>query len=555
MKNFYSYLLLATLFYSTLLAQEECVTLPVTAEFNPNNVGAQLGQSGFIWWGYYNVPNTPIGVSSLYAGSLWIGGIDPGGNLKLAANFDGFEGGETDYFQGPIDPETGFATPESCEHFNRFWNITRAEIDDFIADFEDNQTIDELHPGVFAWPGRENPLSEEYNGFVLPVTPQGLAPFWDVNGDGVYNPMAGDYPDVPGDDNMWWVFNDAGGIHFNTNAEPLNIEIQALAYGFAPPDDELINNTTFYDFKLINRGFEVVDSVSISLWLDVDLGCPVDDRIGCIPEESIAYVYNEDDTDGENECICGFGVNTYCNVPPIFAFKQLAGPLDDNGQELGMTSFMTYFDQSNNIPPNMTKPELAPEIYNYMNGRWRDNEQPTDPEGNPTSFLYPGNPADTTEWSMCTDGFSQDDRRMMMNTGPFRLDPGEINRVAYAAFWRRDVPHPCPDITPILEACEKIDDFFEDVVSSTTEHAAPSNLAVNIYPNPMVNTARLSLTDHSQEILAFHLYDSYGRQLSPRAELFLNEISLEKGMLDNGIYFYEIVVKSGNILTGKLIIK
>ena len=59
-----------------------------------------------------------------------------------------------------------------------------------------------------------------------------LAPFYDYNDDGVYNPNDGDYPKydldsefdcsdptnraaraIFGDINYWWVFNDKGNIH------------------------------------------------------------------------------------------------------------------------------------------------------------------------------------------------------------------------------------------------------------------------------------------------------------------------------------------------------
>ena len=95
-----------------------------------------------------------------------------------------------------------------------------------------------------------------------------LAPFYDRDGDGLYNPVgAGDYPwydldnsvdcrtsrqvTLFGDYNMWWVFNDKGNIHTETNGDPIGMEIRAQAFAFATNDE--INNMTFYNYEMINQ--------------------------------------------------------------------------------------------------------------------------------------------------------------------------------------------------------------------------------------------------------------------------------------------------------------
>jgi len=77
-----------------------------------------------------------------------------------------------------------------------------------------------------------------------------------------YNPEDGDYPwyddilnrdDVTcgvdrrvtlfGDETHWWVFNDAGNIHGETNGQPIGMEIRAQAFAFATNDE--VNRMTF----------------------------------------------------------------------------------------------------------------------------------------------------------------------------------------------------------------------------------------------------------------------------------------------------------------------
>lgn len=75
-----------------------------------NNVRARLTTGGDVWWdgndGRYVVPKPPPGVpevSSIFAGGVWLGGMDPGGNLKIAAQQYGRSGGNFDYYPGPLN--------------------------------------------------------------------------------------------------------------------------------------------------------------------------------------------------------------------------------------------------------------------------------------------------------------------------------------------------------------------------------------------------------------------------------------------------------------------
>ena len=122
----------------------------------------------------------------------------------------------------------------------------------------------------------------------MPTAAQGLAPFWDENQDGIYTPQFGDYPilEIRGcgspqyaDEMIYWIFNDAGNIHTESGADPMQMEIQALSFAFTT--DDAINDMTFNRYKLINRAPESIDSTFFAFWLDADLGCGEDDYIGC----------------------------------------------------------------------------------------------------------------------------------------------------------------------------------------------------------------------------------------------------------------------------------
>ncbi|MEZ4984045.1 MAG: hypothetical protein R2795_03245 [Saprospiraceae bacterium] len=84
--------------------RENCDNAVTQIDQQINNVRARLTTGGDVWWdgddGRYVVPKPPPGVpevSSIFAGAVWLGGKDPGGNLKVAAQTYGRSSGDFDF--------------------------------------------------------------------------------------------------------------------------------------------------------------------------------------------------------------------------------------------------------------------------------------------------------------------------------------------------------------------------------------------------------------------------------------------------------------------------
>ena len=64
-----------------------CLAASAQTELNVNNVRTTILAGGDMWWdldnGKYEIPNGG-GKHSMFAGALWIGGLDDQGNLKVA---------------------------------------------------------------------------------------------------------------------------------------------------------------------------------------------------------------------------------------------------------------------------------------------------------------------------------------------------------------------------------------------------------------------------------------------------------------------------------------
>ncbi len=587
MKNTHAQLSSLFLFLiSTITIQsQDCFVPSAASELSANNVRAGLLIGGDLWWNgsdaRYVVPAVDPGsglpeVAAIYSGGIWMGGIDASGSLKLAAQTYGSSAGNTDYFAGPLNDD-GTTTSNQCEDFNRFWVVTDDQINTHNADFADNGIIDNPIDAIMGWPGRGNPNFESFNGFELPLFNHSMAPFIDLNGNDIFEPTAGDYPNINGaTEGNWFVFNDAGGPHSSSGGEALGMQTQVLAYSYASNEDA-INDATFYDYYFAYKGTEVLEDAYVSFWVDPDLGCYLDDYIGCIPEADIAYVYNQDASDGEPGCICPGGVNTYCEDIPVVGVKMLdgiyaervfgpGGELEvpapgvsaDTIVSLGMSSFMYYNGFGG--PSGTTDPVTTAQTYNYMQGIFQDGlPLTTGGDGhNPgstdyTNYAFPGNPSDGSEWSMCSEALPAGDRRMLINSGPFRLSPGSINRLSFAVIYQPSVAYPCPDIGGLVEVGDIVSDFYNDNSTVSTKRPIFQDNAISLTPNPFTNQTQL-LIDGQSNLQQVQLYSITGQLVRSYNSLSANSLTIEKGNLTTGMYFYKALSKGGKAYSWKFVV-
>ncbi len=496
----------------------DCEPAQSAAEMNINNVRYLINMNGSIWWDLqgrarYEVP-AGSGKNSLFAGALWIGGKDANNQLKLAAMLFGQNG--NDYWPGPLAVSGNQATvsQQVCSEYDKFFTITRQEVADFRmwwacsqdpdcdeeSDFP-SYTIPDI---ITNWPAHGPAGGYAYN----------LAPWWDNDGDGNYNPNQGDFPfyefiedgitndlvclrprgssqKLFGDKTIWWVFNDAGGLHTETGGAAIGIEVCAQTFAFATND--AVNDMSFYNYNITNRSTNSLSQTYVGFYTDVDLGFADDDYIGCDVGRGLGYAYNADDMDESSLGMYGYGAQ-----PPAVGLDFFEGPYKDsdgfdnstsydtvdnqlvlncskgdilngniNGlnyqdgiidnERLGMSGFVYYngagFGNSATIYPNG-----APDFYNYLRSYWLDNTPMCyggtghqsgggDP-AIPTRYLYPGSPTSDLcgwgqngipmpGWSEISEGNPGGDRRFVMSSGPFTFEPGAVNDITIGVVWAR----------------------------------------------------------------------------------------------------------------------
>lgn len=307
-----------------------CSPSSTFAWLNINNARVRVNAGGDMWWDlpggtgakYYIPANSSA--TSLYAGSLWIAGLDVNNQLKCAAVR--FRQVGNDFWTGPLTIDgTAAIDAATCMEYDKMYNITRAEVDDFLANCDESGRPlpgYEIPANIINWPAHGDP-SRGMSYY--------LAPFYDNDNDGTYDPTQGDYPYydidnvlchtkiptmdesiegsvhgsilvdqiIKGDQTIWWVFNDKGNSHTETGGSAIGMEIRAQAFAFATNDE--INNMTFYSYEIINRSTYTLTNTYFSPWTDVDLGYSKDDYVGCDVSRGLGYGYNGVNIDGNGE--------------------------------------------------------------------------------------------------------------------------------------------------------------------------------------------------------------------------------------------------------------
>jgi len=306
------------------------------------------------------------------------------------------------------------------------------------------------------------------------------APYVDRNKNGKYDPpsafsstftvdslvsqnrdepgIAGADPNSPGDQVIWTVFNDLNPSLTQgfLNSEPVGIEAQVTIWGYKRSD--ALGNLYFKKVKLINKGGVdiggdqkgtfYIDSMYVCQWSDPDLGNAGDDLAGCDTTLNIGYIYNGNPVD--------ITFRVFSLPPPSAAYDFLQGPIipspGDSAifdlkvrkgfKNLGMTSF-AYFSAGS---PYSDPPNRLPGSYSVTTGQWWKMLRGFAPIGDlagadipyergpwpPSKFPLSGDPVAKRGF---TDGAGRDysfipgDRRILLNTGPFTMAPGDTQEI------------------------------------------------------------------------------------------------------------------------------
>ncbi|MEP7196709.1 MAG: T9SS type A sorting domain-containing protein [Saprospiraceae bacterium] len=392
--------------------------------------------------------------SSIFEASLFFAGKDPNSNILISGELY-----RINFNTGPLFNEIFIPTKQQTNDFNKIWSVNRDEIIAHLRDFNDNGRIDLKLSSIYSWPGKSNPYFEHYNQFLPYQTDYNLAPFFDNNHDGIYNPDDGDYPIVPSVDESVIPSSIHWGI-FHKIDNQLRLEISLICWEMECNDKPILNRSFFCSYQISNKSsFEIKESIA-SIYLDPNLSCFSDDYLGCIPSKNACYWYNGVEKYEDTISICDQGIRTYTQNPPIQTMVFLNRKMD---------AFITTFNSSFGSPePNKTQPNNASEFYNYFNAEYKNMEILIHPITKlPTKYQYSDPPSLPNGWSMYAQKIGEVDVSAFSSCKLGNLLPNESKSIDIAYIY-----HHHPDSTyfqNILLADQQIDEV----------HAIYSNKFIN----------------------------------------------------------------------------
>lgn len=542
-----------------------------------NNIKAQIQASGLQFWPGlvygYDFPDNHVfefpkgsGKNTIFNSSLWVGGMDDSEQLHLSA--ERYRQLGLDYWPGPVSVNNGELSVDTSTviEWQNVWKLTKEEVIYHKLHYweEGYVAIDD----IASWPA---------HGDLELNQAEYLAPFIDVDGDSIYNPILGDYPLIRGEQCIYFIINDVRS-HGETGGEALGLEIHGMAYEFYDPENLPMSNTVFFSYKIFNRSSHSYHDTYVGLFTDFDIGYVTDDYVGCDVKRGAYYGYNADSIDGYGE------ESSYGENPPAQGMVILGGPLmDANGlddpkgqcdegingvgfsdgivdnERFGMKKFLWF----SNTGGAQGDPQEAEEYYGYLKSIWKDGTAmeyggnghiSSGAYGPAADFMFPGltdpcfwgtggeEPYGPIDWTEVSAGNEPGDRRGLSVMGPFTFEPGSMERIdiAYVSAF------PEGDNTAVETLMEYIDvvkgEYYLDPTYFGYQWLGVEDKEIEIsvnkliaYPNPVTNV--LTFIYDGKDIVAnYSLTDVMGKTAFSGSLTKEETLNLDVSKLKSGLY-------------------
>ncbi|MEX1191502.1 MAG: T9SS type A sorting domain-containing protein [Brumimicrobium sp.] len=502
-----------------------------------NNTVADLNNTGFI---YHDAQNEGQGLEfpknseqfMMYSSAFWFYGKASDGLIGLSAQTSSSDG--YDQFPGPHSNNNSYNNQAyQNEYGSMIWVVERATIDYHIANYNNsNYTIPS---SILDWPAHGDPS--------LGVS-ENLAPFVDVDNNGIYEPENGDYPKIKGCIAAYFITNDDAETH-DSNGSSMGIEIHYMIYQLSEFDD--LNKSNFIDLTVYNRSDSTHFDFTTSLFADADIGNYTDDYFGTDSTRNMMYFYNStnDDTtyyiqDNQNNIIeeyQGYGKN-----PPAIGLTCL-------NHTLSSSAYLMW-------PGNNTDflyPNTPVEHYNMMNSQTPNFIPWVDNNGNSTNFIFNGDPNNSNAWSEYAENETAGDRAGIMTVKNGDFSPQDTISLAYAIVIERGNSN-LNSVTQLIGKVDEIRQLYNaGSLSSCPEDASitvnEDNNSIAVYPNPVNDVLNIETQNIDQ--YSYKVTSSKGQLIKDGHVKHGNEI-LNLNNYPPGVYFLKIW-NNDNVDTFKII--
>jgi len=490
--------------------------------------------------------------------AIWVGAKDSANRVYACT---------PEYYQhgivtkpGPLRLNDSGSDLNTMIKYDRFWKFKKEEVEMFISNF--NQGL--ITNGSAEIP--ENILSYPGNGELGYA--QNLAPFVDINNDGIYNPLVGDYPSILGDYTYFNIYNDLKNEGGFVDSIPMGLEFHQTTwmsncdtlYGQWGNLDNALNTTIYYRIKIINRSGKNYNNVYIGNSNFSNLGHNIDDYVGCNPNQNFSFTINSDNDDSG---ISGYGLN-----PPMMNCLILKGPhaelndnidnnnngiIDEENEECLLTNYIVgkndpvfgmfaFYHFNNN----------KEYVYNAMQSIWSNGDSLTyggfgNSPGQRTRFQFDGIPYTSNGWTEWSASSAPGDRASLSSTGPFNLAAGQEIEYVFADVisWEPNLPN------GLTTSWQRNSDYINQVRLNYLNNNYPSCSSeavgikkvspqkyndISVFPNPSNSSISINVSKELNKNSIIQIYNSQGKLVyQEQFNTASNVISVAN--FSNGIYF------------------
>jgi hypothetical protein len=522
--------ILFILLFSCISYSQHPLTYFYTATIDTNNIvlrSSNVGNCEGAWW--LELPDTSYGNEIIYDHGPWlVGKINEDSVLSIIQWGEGWS-----YSPGPIiDGGPAMLThPEDSLKY-RVYKISKGD--------------DNTNPDYAEWPDE----------FGAPLDEQGN-------------------PQIYGDQTLWTVYNSYDStamLEYGWDEEiiPIPVEIQQLVYahaGFKNDDEDILSNVIFYEWTIINKGEDPIDSSYFGFWSDIDFANVIDDNLPAVDTiNQIGYCWSPDET------FQGL-------VPPAVGYVLLYGPTVhspgntaifkgreiSNSKNLKLSAFKGIADDSINPIDTMHGPvNSITDAQNVARGLTTNGYPIINPITNqPTVFPYSGDPVTGQGWLY--DFPVSGGAGFVFFSGPFTLAPNDTQWAMIAVIPGLGESN-LNSITQMRRKAEILHSLPYDSlafgvlgypITDVEIDKAPLVLGFKLeqnYPNPFNPTTNIRFRISDFEYVTLKVYDVLGNEIATlvNEELPAGEYEVEfntssiNHQPSSGIYFYQL--KSGEFI-------
>jgi hypothetical protein len=496
--------------YDTLFNQSEFIDI--------GNIRASHLLHGNMWYDSAGIEFPKGSGNRMFGlGALWMSG-NVNGMLRTSSVTYGANG--SDYWPGPFYFSSSSTQQryDSSKKWAKIWKINQTDINSFRA--LSTHTISNTPATILEWPAKGNPYSKGAGGASLNISVD-MAPFVDVDANGQYDPLAGDYPKMKGSQMLWWVINDNGPTHTVTTAGTLMMETRISAYAYKR--GTLADNVIFYEYSVTNKLAGPYVGYRLGMMADYDIGNAFADVVGFDSSRRLGLIYNHKNNGSVPQPMAGL------------AIMELPG---DAYQSLTPAGSFVYFNNAVNSP--VGDPTNSLEINQMLRSQTRGGL--TSPTG--SSYI----PA-VEDFSCDTSSGLANDKRFVMASSDLSFDGGATMKFAFAMVLADSVGV-CPDVDfgkihEITDTALKLYWNPEDgtpVGGGSTGIASLKRTSLRMYPNPANSILYVETINNAANTL--QICDAVGRVFTIPQTHTASGFTVNVSNLPAGVYSIRIQTNS-----------